>query len=82
MSWGPRVRIFVVEQEYLGRFGEQTAGWTAFRDRLERFEGSRTNFLRIEKLSVADIGSVVFAGMRTWLVANVHQADYDEVGGL
>jgi len=53
MSWGQKVRIFVIEQEYLGRFTDQTPGWMEFRDRLARFESNRATVLRVEKLPVA-----------------------------
>lgn len=59
-GWGPKVRLFVVEQEYLGRFSDPTPLWAPVRERLQRYESTRCTILRLEKLSVADIGSVVF----------------------
>ena len=60
MSWGPKVRIFLVEQEYLGRFTDETQEWNSFRERVLKHEGARTSVVKIEKLAVADIGRVVF----------------------
>jgi hypothetical protein len=60
LSWGPNTHVFVVEQEYLGRFDEGGSEWAAARARLQGSEPSRVNILRIEKLAVADIGRVVF----------------------
>lgn len=60
LSWGPRTHIFVVEQEYLGRFHPEMTDWVAYRERLLASEPGRVQLLRIEKLQVADIGSVVF----------------------
>ena len=60
LSWGPKVQIFPVEQEYLGRFEGAVPIWTEFRDRMARAEGGRFTPVRIEKLAVADIGRVVF----------------------
>ncbi len=60
VSWGPKVQVFAVEQEYLGRFDGSVADWTEFRDRMLAAEGSRFHALKIEKLAVADIGRVVF----------------------
>lgn len=60
ISWGPRTHVFVVEQEYLGRFDEISGDWPAYRDRLLQTEHSRVQVVRIEKLGVADIGRVVF----------------------
>ena len=59
ISWGPKVRVFAVEQEYLGRFDGAAPEWAAFLERM-RGEASRFQVLRIEKLGVADIGRVVF----------------------
>ena len=59
-GWGPRVQLFAVEQEYLGRFDSSVADWTEFRDRMLRTEGKRFQLIRVEKLAVADIGRVVF----------------------
>lgn len=59
-SWGPRVQIFAVEQEYLGRFDEISNDWIAFRNRLLNEERNRAQVVRIERLAVADIGRVVF----------------------
>jgi hypothetical protein len=60
-GWGPKVAIFVVQQEYLGRFdGSAPEMWTEFRDRVLAQEGGRVTLLRIEKLPAADIGRVVF----------------------
>ncbi len=60
LGWGPRVQVFAVEQEYLGRFDGPVPGWTEFKDRVLAAESSRFQVLRIEKLPVADIGRVVF----------------------
>jgi hypothetical protein len=60
INWGPRVTVFVVEQEYLGRFDGAPEEWTRFRDHLSSTEGSRFHVARVEKLQVADIGRVVF----------------------
>lgn len=61
VDWGSKVSVFVVQQEYLGRFdGGSPDIWTEFRDRMIAQEGSRLSVLRIEKLQVADIGRVVF----------------------
>jgi hypothetical protein len=59
-SWGPRTHIFIVEQEYLGRFTQDLTDWVGYRDRLIAADPSRVQVIRIEKLLVADIGSVVF----------------------
>lgn len=60
MSWGPRTHVFVVEQEYLGRFSDELTSWSAYRDRLLHAEPGRVRVVKIEKLGVADIGSVQF----------------------
>ena len=61
LSWGDRSHVFIVEQEYLGRFDEVgLEEWSAYRDGLLRSMGGRVQALRIEKLAVANIGSVVF----------------------
>jgi hypothetical protein len=52
--------VFVVEQEYLGRFTPEMTEWIAYRDRLVATESDRAQVLRVDKLSVSDIGSVVF----------------------
>ena len=59
-SWGPRTHVFIIEQEYLGRFTNELVDWTNYRDRLIAADPSRITLVRIEKLQVADIGSVVF----------------------
>ncbi|MDR3525200.1 MAG: hypothetical protein P4L66_13980 [Acetobacteraceae bacterium] len=59
-SWGPRTHVFIIEQEYLGRFTPELADWCNYRDRLLAADPSRVTLVRIEKLAVADIGSVVF----------------------
>ncbi len=59
LSWGARVQVFAVEQKYLGAF-TATGPWPEFRQRLLQTEASRFQVVRIEKLKVADIGSVVF----------------------
>lgn len=59
-SWGPKTHIFIVEQEYLGRFSDEMVDWCAYRDRMIAANPSRVTVIRIEKLLVADIGSVVF----------------------
>ena len=60
ISWGPKVRIFAVEQEYLGRFEGASPEWAEFVARMQKTESSRFQVTRIEKLGVADIGRVVF----------------------
>ncbi|MBV9785408.1 MAG: hypothetical protein JO264_16495 [Acidisphaera sp.] len=60
LSWGKRVRVFAVEQEYLGRFEGNAPGWSEYRDRMQRTEQNRFDIIRIERLLVADIGRVVF----------------------
>ena len=60
IGWGPKVRVFAVEQEYLGRFDGAAPEWTEFTERLQKTESSRFQVTRIEKLGVADIGRVVF----------------------
>lgn len=60
IGWGPATRVFLVEQEYLGRFGETTPDWIRFRERMSREEASRVRVIRIERLPIADIGRVVF----------------------
>ena len=72
ISWGPKVQVFAVEQEYLGRFDNQVPEWTGFRDRLLATDGSRFQVIRIEKLTVADIGRVVFQRIDR-LVANAQE---------
>jgi hypothetical protein len=59
-SWGPRTHVFIIEQEYLGRFTPELTDWVSYRDRLIAADPSRVTLVRIEKLAVADIGSVVF----------------------
>ena len=59
-SWGPRTHVFIIEQEYLGRFTPELTDWVSYRDRLIAADPSRVTLVRIEKLNVADIGSVVF----------------------
>jgi hypothetical protein len=61
LSWGPKVAIFAVQAEYLGRFdGSTPSEWTAFREKLRATESARFSVLTVEKLQVADIGRVVF----------------------
>ncbi len=60
LSWGPKVTVFAMEQEYLGRFDTAPAEWAQWRDRMLATEGTRFQALRMEKLQVADIGGVVF----------------------
>ncbi len=60
VSWGPQSRVFIVEQEYLGRFSDDMREWTTYRDRLLGGEPGRVRVIRLEKLQVADIGGVVF----------------------
>ncbi len=60
VTWGPKTKIFAVEQEYLGRFDGGMSDWTEFRDTMLKSESSRFHVARIEKLGVADIGRVVF----------------------
>ena len=73
IGWGPKVRVFAVEQEYLGRFDNGSAPeWVEFRDDLVKAEGSRFQVVRIEKLGVSDIGRVVFQRIDR-LVANAQE---------
>jgi predicted GNAT family N-acyltransferase len=60
VSWGSRTHVFIVEQEYLGRFNADMTDWTAYRERLLAAEPGRVRVIRLEKLPVADIGGVVF----------------------
>ncbi len=60
LGWGPHTHVFVVEQEYLGRFGEELDDWNAYRNRLAKHESPRVRVLRLERLAVANIGGVVF----------------------
>jgi hypothetical protein len=60
IGWGARVAVFIVQQEYLGRFDGASTEWTEFRNRMLEQEGGRLSVLKIEKLQVADIGRVVF----------------------
>ncbi len=60
IGWGPKVRVFAVEQEYLGRFDGAAPEWSEFLDRTLKAESSRFQVIRIEKLGVSDIGRVVF----------------------
>jgi hypothetical protein len=60
LGWGPKVQVFPVEQEYLGRFDGMQGEWPGFRERILRAEAGRCQVVRIEKLQVADIGRVVF----------------------
>ena len=60
ISWGPRSHVFIVEQEYLGRFSAEMHEWNSYRDRLLATEPGRVQLIRAERLAVADIGSVVF----------------------
>jgi hypothetical protein len=60
IGWGPRTHVFIVEQEYLGRFTPELHDWCAYRDRLLSSEPGRVQVIRAERLAVADIGSVVF----------------------
>jgi hypothetical protein len=60
ISWGPRSHVFIVEQEYLGRFTPELQPWTSYRDKLLATEVGRVQLTRLERLAVADIGSVVF----------------------
>ena len=60
LGWGPKVQVFAIEQEYLGRFDGFVPDWTEFKSRTLAAESSRFQVLKIEKLAVADIGRVVF----------------------
>jgi hypothetical protein len=60
IGWGPRAQVFVIEQEYLGRFTDALQEWTTFRSRLLADQGGRVRVIRLEKLAIADIGGVVF----------------------
>lgn len=73
VGWGPRTHVFVIEQEYLGRFGEDQSEWRAYLERLTATEGPRVRVIRFEKLAVADIGGVVFQRIDR-IVAEAQQA--------
>jgi hypothetical protein len=60
IGWGPRTHVFVVEQEFLGPFTDDFPEWIRFRERLREEEASRTLITKVEKLSVANIGGVVY----------------------
>jgi hypothetical protein len=60
LGWGPKVQVFAVEQEYLGKVEGASPEWTAFVSRVQKSEGARFKLIQIEKLQVADIGRVVF----------------------
>ena len=60
VGWGPKVRVFAVEQEYLGRFDGAAPEWSEFLERMLKTEANRFQVIRIEKLGVSDIGRVVF----------------------
>ncbi len=60
LSWGQRTHVFIAEQEYLGRFTADLTEWNTYRERILAAGGSRVTVVRVEKLLVADIGSVVF----------------------
>ncbi len=60
LGWGPAARVFIVEQEYLGRFIGDMADWTAYRDGVLAAQPGRVRAIRLERLAVADIGSVAF----------------------
>lgn len=60
VGWGDRNAVFIVEQEYLGRFGEEQGEWKVWVERLIAHHGPRVRQLKFEKLAVADIGGVVF----------------------
>ncbi len=66
LGWGPKVAVFAIEQEYLGRFDAAPADWTAFRDRMIATEGARFQVVRIEKLQVADIGGSCSSASTAW----------------
>ena len=71
-GWGPRVQVFVVQQEYLGRFdGSVPEIWPAFCERVIHREAGRMTLLRVERLQVADIGRVVFQRIDR-MVAEAH----------
>ena len=73
IGWGPKVRVFAVEQEYLGRFdGHSAPEWVEFREKTVKAEGSRFQVIKIEKLGVSDIGRVVFQRIDR-LVANAQE---------
>ena len=59
-TWGPRTHVFIIEQEYLGRFTAEPSEWNSYRDRLMASNAHRITVIKVEKLLVADIGSVVF----------------------
>lgn len=60
LGWGQHTHVFIIEQEYLGRFTPEMSDWAAYRDRLLATEPGRVMTTRLEKLAAADIGSVVF----------------------
>ncbi len=60
VNWGSQTRVFIVEQEYFGRFDDEMHDWNLYRDRLVASQPGRVHVMRVEKLAVANIGSVVF----------------------
>jgi len=60
VGWGTHTHVFIVEQEYFGRFEDDMREWSLYRDRLVAAEHGRVQVMRVEKLAVANIGSVVF----------------------
>lgn len=61
LGWGTKTHVFIIEQEYFGRFDDDEMGeWNGFRDRLLATEPGRVDVMRVERLAVANIGSVVF----------------------
>ncbi len=61
LGWGAKTHVFIIEQEYFGRFDEiEMREWNGFRDRLLAAEPGRVDVMRVERLAVANIGSVVF----------------------
>jgi hypothetical protein len=60
LGWGPRCQLFLIEQEYLGRFGDAVPVWSAWKRDLLAREPQRVQAVTIERLLVADIGGVVF----------------------
>lgn len=81
IGWGSRTRLFLVEQEYLGRFGDAMPVWSPWKEQLLRREGGRASVLRIEKLAVADIGRLVFQRIDRMVADAQHMLHTTELQG-
>ena len=60
IGWGPATTVFVVEQEYLGRFGPAMREWQSYCAHLLEAAPGRVQVIRLDRLMIADIGPVVF----------------------